>query len=82
MEGISDPDVLAIAAATDRILVTHDVRTIPQHFADFLLGGKSSPGVFLVTQRTPISDVAESLILIWAASDSREWENRILEIPF
>lgn len=33
-EGMRDPQVLAIAASHGRILVTHDVRTMPRHFAD------------------------------------------------
>jgi hypothetical protein len=45
---MSDPDVLGIAASQGRILVTHDFRTMPKHFADFLAAGGSSPGVFLV----------------------------------
>jgi hypothetical protein len=55
---------------------------MPQHFSDFLLGGSYSPGVFLVRQRVPVSEVAEALVLIWAASDPGDWKNRILEIPF
>jgi predicted nuclease of predicted toxin-antitoxin system len=82
LEGIPDPEVLALAASDGRILVTHDVHTMPGHFSEFLLGGGSSPGVFLVRQRVPVSEIAEALILIWAASDPSDWENRILEIPF
>lgn len=55
LEGLSDPDVLALAAAQGRILVTHDFRTMPRHFAEFLATGASSPGVFLVKQRTPLA---------------------------
>ena len=77
LEGLSDPEVLAIAAAADRILVTHDVHTMLQHFADFLLSGRRSPGVFLVSQRTPIAAVAEALVLIWGASEPGDWENLI-----
>jgi predicted nuclease of predicted toxin-antitoxin system len=82
LEGLSDPEVLALAASDRRILVTHDVHTMPKHFSDFLIGGGISPGVFLVRQRVPISEVADALILIWFASDASEWENRILEVPF
>ena len=32
-----DPEVLALAAQENRILVTHDRRTMPRHFADFIL---------------------------------------------
>jgi uncharacterized protein (DUF433 family) len=58
LEGLPDPAVLAFAAAEDRILVTHDVHTMPRHFGDFLLSGSRSPGVFLVKQRIPVVDVA------------------------
>jgi hypothetical protein len=39
---------------------------------EFLARGKSSPGVFLVSQRAPISDVIEQLVLIWAASHAAD----------
>ena len=81
LEGIADPRVLAIAADQDRILVTSDLRTMPGHFADFLETRGSSPGVFLVKQRTPVADVIDELVLIWAATDADEWRDRIVEIP-
>jgi hypothetical protein len=56
--------VLAIAAAQGRILVTHDFRTIPKDFAEFLSAGNSSPGVFLVKQRTPFAQVIDELVLV------------------
>lgn len=42
LHGVSDPDVLAMAAAQGRILITHDFRTMPKHFAEFLAAGGSS----------------------------------------
>jgi predicted nuclease of predicted toxin-antitoxin system len=81
LEEVPDPDVLALAASEGRILVTSDLRTMPGHFGDFLEAGGSSPGVFLVKQKTPVADVIEALLLVWAASDPEEWENRIIRIP-
>ncbi len=81
LAGISDPDVLALAAAEGRILVTSDLKTMPRHFGEFLDSGRSSAGVFLVKQHTPVADAIEALLLVWAASDADEWKNRILEIP-
>ena len=63
LQGLADPDVLRIAAEQDRILVTHDFKTMPRHFADFLQTYGSSPG-----------PVIEELILIWTATDAEEWE--------
>jgi predicted nuclease of predicted toxin-antitoxin system len=81
LDGLSDAEVLAMAAAHGRILVTHDFRTMPRHFADFLATGATSPGVFLVKQRTPLAAVIEDLVLIWTASTPEDWTNRIVTIP-
>ena len=81
LDGKSDPDVLGIAASQGRILVTHDFRTMPKHFAEFLAAGGSSPGVFLVKQQTPLASVIEDLVLVWTASTPEDWTNRIVEIP-
>jgi predicted nuclease of predicted toxin-antitoxin system len=81
LEGMSDLDVLALAAAQDRILVTHDFRTMPRHFAEFLATGATSPGVFLVKQQTPLAPVIDDLLLIWTASMPEDWKDRIVAIP-
>jgi len=42
LTGRPDPEVLAIAARDERILLTHDKRTMPQHFADFISANVST----------------------------------------
>ena len=81
LHGVSDRDVLEIAAAQGRILITQDFRTMPKHFAEFLSAGRSSPGVFLVKQRTPLLTVIDDLVLVWTASTQEDWTNRMVEIP-
>lgn len=56
--GKDDPTVLQIAAELNRILVSHDVRTMPQHFRKFI-AGKTSPGVILIPQKLPLSTAIE-----------------------
>jgi hypothetical protein len=73
--------VLAFATQENRILVTSDLRTMPRHFGDFLEANGQCAGVFLVKQRARLADVIEALVLVWAASASDEWKNRIVEIP-
>jgi hypothetical protein len=80
LAGLADREVLGLAASAGRILVTHDVRTMPLHFAAFVKTGRSS-GVILVPQHLPIPEVAETLILIWAASEAAEWVDRICRLP-
>ena len=78
---VADPKVLALAAEQNRVLVSHDTRTMPRHFGSFLQIHGSSPGLILVPQFLPIGKAIEDLVLIWGASDAAEWENRILRIP-
>ncbi len=80
LEGVKDPEVLARTAASGRILVSHDRRTMPRHFATFIVDGHS-PGVLIVSQKVPVALVAEELVLIWALSEPSEWTNRICAIP-
>jgi len=77
---LSDPEVLEIAANSKRVLVTHDLKTMPVHFAE-RLNSASSSGVIVVPQRMPIRAVVDDLILIWIASEAEEWINRIRVLP-
>jgi len=79
--GLADPEVLETAARAGRILITHDRRTMPVHFRDRLSEGKSSPGVFIVSQFEPISSAAEVLTMGWAASGSADWQSQIFHLP-
>lgn len=81
LEKVPDPEVLALAAAQNRILVSHDFQTMPRHFGDFLQAHGSSPGVILVPQYLPIGEAIDELVYIWGASGMEEWANRILRIP-
>lgn len=81
LEGVPDSGVLAVAAAEDRILVSHDFQTMPRHFGDFLQARGSSPGLILVPQHMPIGEVIEELVLIWGASEAEEWRDRWQALP-
>jgi len=80
LAGIPDEMVLTIAANEDRILVTHDRKTMPRHFADFIVENESS-GVFVVSQQAPIATVIDDLILIWHLSEAEDYLNNIRTLP-
>jgi hypothetical protein len=80
LTGLQDPDVLAIAAREGRVLLTHDVRTIPQHFASFI-GEHTSTGMLLVPQSLTRRHVVEDLLLVWTAMEAEEGTNRIMSLP-
>ena len=80
LAGLNDQEVLSRAAEDGRLLVSHDRRTMPRHFADFIVG-TSSAGVLIVSQKTATIVVIEELLLIWSASEAEEWVNRIAVVP-
>ncbi len=80
LAALDDQQVLAIAAREGRILVTHDRKTMPKHFAEFL-ATEASAGVIVVPQKLGVNAAVEDLILIWGASESDEWINRIQSLP-
>ena len=78
--GLADPEVLAKAANEGRLLVTHDQRTMPRHFAEFITQ-QTSAGLLVVRQSLPIAAVVDDLLLIHAATEAEEWINRLGFLP-
>lgn len=81
LRGLDDRSVLTFAAREGRILVTHDRRTMPRYFAEFI-SIMTSPGLLIVSQKLDVRSAIEELILIWTASEAEEWINAVCAIPF
>jgi predicted nuclease of predicted toxin-antitoxin system len=75
-----DPAVLRIAADENRILVSHDVRTIPRHLRHFV-AQHDSPGVILIPQKLALNSAIEDLVTIYRASEAEEWLSQIRFLP-
>lgn len=54
---------------------------MPGHFATFILT-ETSPGLFIISQKTDVRVAIEELIMIWVASEAEEWINTVLTVPF
>ena len=72
--------MLAVAASLGRILVTHDVRTMPRHFGEFITAS-DCPGLILIPRSMPIRNAIEEIILIWRVTDPEEWMNLFRRMP-
>jgi Domain of unknown function (DUF5615) len=78
---LSDLQVLALAAREGRVLVSHDRRTMPRAYAEFLRTNKS-PGLFIVSQKTDLLTAIDELLLVWTSSEAEEWIDQLGTIPF
>jgi len=77
----SDPEVLGWALSENRILITHDVRTIPALAMEWLKDNRAIPGILLIEQSAPIGQIISDLLLIIDASEQSEWEGQIHYLP-
>jgi hypothetical protein len=80
-KGTQDHDLLLWAEQQGYSLLTRDRSTMPTHIANHLAGGHHTWGVFLLRENQNWQKIAESLILVWAASQAEEWRDRIQWIP-
>lgn len=80
LEGLTDVEVLALSAKQQRILVTHDRRTMPTEFAKFIADSVST-GVLIVSRKIALETIIEELIIIWSVTSAEEWINRIAKLP-
>jgi hypothetical protein len=80
LSGKRDLEVLEIAAGLQRLLVTHDRKTMPKAFGAFASRSQSF-GVLVVPQKLNLRTGIDELLLIWALSDAEDWLNVISPIP-
>lgn len=80
-EGMPDPGVLLYCEREERVLVTHDRRTMPRHLRDHLAAGHLCPGVIIVPQAMPVGAAIDQILIIWASVSASEMRNRIEWLP-
>lgn len=79
--GADDSKVLDWAAQTGRVLFTHDVSTMTRHAYARIARGQPMPGVFEVSQRLPVGQAIEEILLIASCSQPGEWEGQVRYLP-
>lgn len=80
--GTLDPQVLQYLQLSQRILVTDNRRSMPDHLETHWQQEGRIWGLLWIRPRTPIGQLAEFLSLIWQTTEAEEWINRVEWIPF
>lgn len=81
LRSASDPDVLAWCAEQNRVLLSHDVRTITRYAYVRAASGLAMPGVFEVTRSLPLARLIDDLLVIAEASLDGEWSGQVRYLP-
>ena len=79
--GMKDRDVLEYAIANGLLVLSHDVNTMKAEAERRIADGRGVAGVFLAPQFRTTRSIAESVLMIWTASEAEEWVNRIVYLP-
>jgi hypothetical protein len=80
LAGLDDSAVLALAAASGRLLVSHDVSTMPEEFSRFIQK-QTSPGVILISQELSYREAIEGLLQVWSGTEADDWLNVLTFLP-
>ena len=80
LAGLDDRAVLKLAASNGRVLVSHDVSTMPEEFSRFI-HEQTSPGVILVSQDLSYREAIEGLLRVWSNTEAEDWENVLSFLP-
>ena len=81
LQATTDPGLLAWAAQEDRILLTHDHKTVPDFAYDRVRAGQPVAGVFLVENTGAFRDVIEDLLLADEITGSDDWRDKVQRFP-
>ncbi|MGI8589002.1 MAG: DUF5615 family PIN-like protein [Chloroflexia bacterium] len=82
LSGRPDKQVLAWAADTQRVVLTHDSNTMTQAAYDRLRAGQPMPGLFVVRWDASIGEVVASLLVLIGAGKPQDWEGQVWYLPF
>jgi len=76
-----DPEILEWAASHGRVLLTHDVSTVPPAAYQRIGDGKPMPGVFIVPDRMPIGEAIDEILFLSMDVEVDEWKDQVLFLP-
>jgi hypothetical protein len=76
-----DAEVLEFAARENRILVTHDLATIPVHAMERVALSLPMPGVIAVSSSETIATMLSEIALVATCMEPAEMHERVLYLP-
>ena len=81
LTGADDPAVLQWAADEDRVLLTHDVATMPDFAYERIAADLPMRGLLVVSATLPLAEAIDELTLITEASETEEWDGQVIYLP-
>ncbi len=77
-----DPDLLRWTAEHERILISHDKKTIPHYVKELVSSGLTLPGVILVIKSASIGKLIDDLEITVLCGKPEDFRNDVFYLPF
>ncbi len=81
LRNAEDPEVLEWAAEHGRVLLTHDIQTVPDFAHQSLIAERPMAGVIIVPALMALASAIEDLELIVGTSLDGEWDSQVSYLP-
>jgi hypothetical protein len=76
-----EEDILEWAAGQGRVLLSHDVSTVPPAAYRRIGDEKPMSGVFIVPDRMPIGRVIDEILFLSTDAEPDEWKEQVVFLP-
>lgn len=76
-----DMTILQWAADHGRVLVSHDLKTVPAFAFDRVAAGEPMPGVLMAPKSLPMAVIIDELAFISEASSAEDWAQEVVYLP-
>lgn len=86
--GMLDPDILVWCEAHERLLVTNNRESMPDHLVDHYRQERLTWGIFVLKSSLYVRNVldihtlAYELYAFWETTTAAEWQNAYILLPF
>lgn len=81
LSGIDDISILEFSTLENRILLTHDVKTITKYAYEKMEKGEKVCGIIEIDRAIPIASAVDDILLLAECSSENEWDNQIIYLP-
>ena len=81
LAGAQDAELLEWAAANQRLLVTHDRKTMLKAVYQRIRSGQKTAGLVIVRKELPLVRAIEDLVLLMECSTEKDLEDQVVFIP-
>lgn len=76
-----DPTLLEWVTEQNRILLTHDAKTIPKYVYERIENDLATTGIFIINNQLAMGQVIEELMITIEVTEREEWNNIVLYFP-